>query len=40
VASHIPLVEDGHVIGIDGQPLAPVPVNAWEGVLFGVRDRD
>jgi AraC family transcriptional regulator len=36
MASHIPLVEDGHVIGIDGKPLAPAPVNAWEGLPFEI----
>ena len=36
MASHIPLVEDGHVIGIDGKPLAPLPVNAWSGLPFEV----
>jgi AraC family transcriptional regulator len=36
MASHIPLVEDDHVIGIDGKPLAPLPVNAWSGLPFEV----
>jgi AraC family transcriptional regulator len=34
--SHIPLVEDDHVIGLDGKPLAPLPVNAWSGLPFEV----
>jgi AraC family transcriptional regulator len=34
--SHIPLVEDDHVIGLDGKPLAPLPVNAWMGLPFEV----
>lgn len=36
MASHIPLVEDGRVIGIDGKPLAPLPINAWAGLPFEV----
>jgi AraC family transcriptional regulator len=36
MASHIPLVEDDHVIGFDGKPLAPLPVNAWAGLPFEV----
>jgi hypothetical protein len=36
MASHIPLVEDDHVIGIDGKPLAPLPVNAWAGLPFEI----
>lgn len=36
MASHIPLVEDDRVIGIDGKPLAPLPVNAWSGLPFEV----
>ena len=36
MASHIPLVEDGQLIGIDGKPLAPVPVNAWRGLPFEI----
>ncbi|HEY4959106.1 MAG TPA: AraC family transcriptional regulator [Caldimonas sp.] len=36
MASHIPLVEDNHVIGLDGKPLAPLPVNAWAGLPFEV----
>jgi len=36
MASHIPLVEDDHVIGLDGKPLAPLPVNAWAGLPFEV----
>jgi AraC family transcriptional regulator len=34
--SHIPLVEDGHLIGLDGKPLAPLPVNAWSGLPFEI----
>jgi len=34
--SHIPLVEENHVIGLDGKPLAPLPVNAWAGLPFEV----
>jgi len=34
--SHIPLVQDDHVIGLDGKPLAPLPVNAWSGLPFEV----
>jgi len=36
MTSHIPLVEDGVVIGLDGKPLAPAPVNAWAGFPFEV----
>jgi AraC family transcriptional regulator len=36
MASRIPLVEDDHVIGLDGKPLAPLPVNAWSGLPFEV----
>ena len=36
MASHIPLVEDDHIIGLDGKPLAPLPVNAWGGLPFEV----
>lgn len=36
MASHIPLVEDDRVIGLDGKPLAPLPVNAWSGLPFEV----
>ena len=36
MASHIPLLEDDHVIGLDGKPLAPLPVNAWSGLPFEV----
>lgn len=36
MASHIPLVEEEHVIGLDGKPLAPLPVNAWAGLPFEV----
>jgi AraC family transcriptional regulator len=36
MASHIPLVEDDHVIGLDGKQLAPLPVNAWSGLPFEV----
>src|SRR4051812_20671837 len=34
--SHIPLLEEDHVIGLDGKPLAPLPVNAWAGLPFEV----
>jgi len=34
MASHIPLIESDHVIGLDGKPLAPLPVNAWAGLPF------
>lgn len=34
MASHIPLVEDDRVIGLDGKPLAPLPVNDWRGLPF------
>lgn len=34
MASHVALVEDDHVIGFDGKPLAPLPVNAWAGLPF------
>ena len=36
MASHIPLVEDDRLIGIDGKPLAPLPVNAWAGLPFEI----
>jgi len=36
MASHIPLVEEDRVIGLDGKPLAPLPVNAWAGLPFEV----
>jgi len=36
MASHIPLFEDDHVIGLDGKPLAPLPVNDWMGLPFEV----
>ena len=36
MASHIPLVEDDHVIGLDGKALAPMPVNAWSGLPFEI----
>ncbi|HEX4235544.1 MAG TPA: hypothetical protein VH041_14710 [Caldimonas sp.] len=36
MASHIPLVEKGRVIGIDGKELAPLPVNPWAGLPFEV----
>ncbi|MGH8796097.1 MAG: helix-turn-helix domain-containing protein [Caldimonas sp.] len=36
MASHIPLVENDHVIGLDGKPLALLPVNAWAGLPFEV----
>jgi AraC family transcriptional regulator len=36
LASHIPLVEEDRVIGLDGKPLAPLPVNAWAGLPFEV----
>jgi AraC family transcriptional regulator len=36
MASHIPLVEEDHVIGLDGKPLAPLPINAWAGLPFEV----
>lgn len=36
MASHIPLVEDDHVIGLDGKPLTALPVNAWAGLPFEV----
>ena len=34
--SHIPLVENGSLIGVDGKPLAPAPLNAWRGFPFEV----
>jgi hypothetical protein len=37
MASHIPLVEMDHVIGLDGKPLAPLPVNARVGLPFEIR---
>jgi AraC family transcriptional regulator len=36
MASHIPLVEEDRVIGLDGKPLAPLPVNAWAGLPFEI----
>jgi AraC family transcriptional regulator len=36
MASHIPLVEDDHVIDLDGKPLSPLPVNGWSGLPFEV----
>ena len=36
MTSHIPLVEDDRVIGLDGKPLAALPVNAWAGLPFEV----
>ena len=36
MASHIPLFEDDHVIGLDGKPLAALPVNDWAGLPFEV----
>jgi AraC family transcriptional regulator len=36
MASHIPLFENDHIIGLDGKPLAPLPVNAWAGLPFEV----
>ena len=36
MASHIPLVEDDHLIGLDGKPLAPLPINSWAGLPFEV----
>lgn len=36
MASHIPLLEDDRVIGLDGKPLAPLPVNAWTGLPFEI----
>ncbi len=36
MASHIPLIEMDHVIGLDGKPLAPLPVNAWAGLPFEI----
>jgi hypothetical protein len=34
MASHIPLLEDDRVIGLDGKPLAPLPINDWSGLPF------
>ncbi|HEX2539496.1 MAG TPA: AraC family transcriptional regulator [Caldimonas sp.] len=34
--SHIPLLEEDRLIGLDGKPLAPLPVNAWRGLPFEV----
>lgn len=31
MGSHIQLVENGNVIGLDGRPWAPTPPNAWTG---------
>jgi AraC family transcriptional regulator len=36
MASHIPLLEDDHVIGLDGKPLAPLPINDWSGLPFEI----
>ena len=36
MASHIPLVEDDRVIGLDGKPLAPLPINEWPGLPFEI----
>jgi AraC family transcriptional regulator len=36
MASHIPLVEGDHLIGLDGKPLAPLPINSWAGLPFEV----
>jgi AraC family transcriptional regulator len=36
MASHIPLVEGDRLIGLDGKPLAPLPVNAWGGLPFEI----
>ena len=36
MGSHIQLVENGRVIGLDGRPWAPMPVNAWSGFPFEV----
>lgn len=36
MASHIPLLEDDRLIGLDGKPLAPSPVNRWPGLPFEV----
>ena len=34
MASHIPLLEGDRVIGLDGKPLAPLPINDWSGLPF------
>ena len=34
MTSHIPLVQDGALIGLDGKPLAAAPINAWTGFPF------
>ena len=34
MASHIPLLEGDRVIGLDGKPLAPLPINDWAGLPF------
>lgn len=36
MASHIPLLEDDRVIGLDGKPLALLPVNDWSGLPFEI----
>ncbi|MEP6740220.1 MAG: AraC family transcriptional regulator [Caldimonas sp.] len=36
MASHIPLLEDDRVIGLDGKPLAPLPINDWSGLPFEI----
>ncbi len=37
MASHIPPVDEDHLIGLDGKPLAPLPVNARVGLPFEIR---
>jgi hypothetical protein len=34
MASHIALLEDERVIGLDGKPLALLTINDWSGLLF------
>jgi AraC family transcriptional regulator len=36
MASHIPLLEDDRLIGLDGKPLASSPVNRWPGLPFEI----
>ncbi|HEY2189615.1 MAG TPA: AraC family transcriptional regulator [Caldimonas sp.] len=36
MASHIPLLEEDRVIGLDGKPLAPLPINGWAGLPFEI----
>jgi AraC family transcriptional regulator len=36
MSSHIQLVENGRVIGLDGRAWAPLPVNAWTGFPFEI----